>query len=155
LKGKGVNSFSTNRYRFELTPSGLRISTVKGAATMDFDPGEALSLAAYLGGDRLRRTRREQRRIERQQGGPVHNLLWLEGFKTGTHQFEFLLGQLTIFDLQRDACLHFDPYHVVRLVDFIRIQRRGLMHMPRTPEVPVYFSSPNVPNFESETRHPG
>lgn len=84
----------------------------------------------------------------------AYSFFLLEGFKTSTHQFEFIRGWLTIFDLRREALVHFDPYHVIQLVDFIRAHRRRLMRIPQDLQVPEYFHFPDVPNFASATRHP-
>ena len=137
-KGKHMNSSSTDSYRFELTPAGLLITTVEDTVQMNLSPGEALLLDTFIGGAGRRVARREQRRLER-EGFSLHSLDLRHGFKTSTHRFEFLDGWLSIFDLQRDAQVSFDPYHVIRLTDFIRGHRRRLMHMPQDPVVPEYF----------------
>jgi hypothetical protein len=132
-----MNSFSTDVFRFELTSSSLLITIVKDATQVYLDPSESLILTTFLR-KRRRSIRREQRRLER-QGGASYSILGLEGFKTSTHQFEFLSGWLSIFDLQRDVQMSFDPFHVIQLDDFIRAHQGMLVKMPQDPEVPEYF----------------
>jgi hypothetical protein len=149
-----MDTNKTDGYRFELTSWGLLIATAKGTIQLDLSPGEALALGTYLGGERKRAARHEQRLRERPEYIPSHPIFFLEGFKTGAHQFEYFFGSLTIYSLQRIAMLHLDPYHTIRLVDFIRSHRRRLMRMPHESEALDYFSFPNIPNYESPTRHP-
>ena len=149
-----MDTNKTEGYRYELTASGLLIATANGSMQLDLSPGEALALGIYLGGERKRAARREQRRRERPDYIPSHPIFFLQGFKTGAHQFEYFSGSLTIYSLQRIAMLHLDPYHTIQLVDFIRSHRRRLMRISHESEALDYFSFPNIPNYESPTRHP-
>jgi hypothetical protein len=138
-----MNSFNTDVFRFELTSSSLLITIVKDSTQVYLGPSEALILTTFLRECR-RSIRREQRRLERRGGGGTYSISGLEGFKTSKHQFEFLFGWLSIFDLQLDVQMHFDPFHVIQLDDFIRAHQRMLVKMPQDPEVPEYF-----PHFKS------
>lgn len=137
-----MNSFSTDLFRFELTPSNLLITRALDTAQMALSPGEALILRSFLRGYRRWQTRYAQRLQERGYGNidvPEDDC-----FKTRAHQFEYNGGRLTIIDLQHDLRMLFEPAHLIRLDDFIRAHQRALKAMPQDLEVPQYFLSPDV-----------
>jgi len=75
-----MDTNKTEAYHIELTASGLLIATAKGGMQLDLSPGEALALRTYLGGERKRAARREQRRRERPDYMPSHPIFFLQGF---------------------------------------------------------------------------
>ncbi len=162
-KGKLMNMFNTDLFRFELAGSHLLITRIVDAARMDLCPFVALTLRAFLRGFRRWHTRRAQHLLER--GNPLFGYPEDDCFRTSAHQFEFNFGRLTIIDLQHDLRMLFEPAHLIRLDEFIRAHQRTLKEIPQDQEVPHYFLSevspgvgytpPPIPSFVRviETRY--
>ena len=162
-KGKLMNMFNTDLFRFELTGSHLLITRIVDATQMDLSPFEALTLRAFLRGFRRWQTRHVQHLLER--GYRWHGVPEDDCFRTSAHHYEYNFGRLTIIDLQHDLRMLFEAAHLIRLDDFIRAHQRTLKEMPQHSEVPQYFYSevspgvsdtpPPLPSFvrEIETRY--